>query len=497
MEPREASEALTYVTKTWNNQAVGGTPLNNTGLNDLETRIAAGFAGVSAGSGFGVVIATGGDDTTTITTAINALAATGGTLLLPSSLYKITTVPLPIAPKTVTLIGGGIDATVIKQFNTTIGTGLVQMFDVPAGATFRLRDLTIDGTTALSGVGLIRLILQNAGSGGTLDCERVRFTKFSYGIWSEDQFQILRDCIFDGGSAGTGMGGIYTNGLLANYAGSGARCFMQNCTFTDCGVTGTGQHHSTYFYSGIQVIAHGNTYTRLWGDGYHCHHNDDRLIGVRTIGCESKYTDCYVGGGLGGGSINGFAVCKEIILTLKNVTVESVDIPFYLEQNSRLVMSCCVIGGLAGTAVFNWEDTGIEVWADDCTFNSAPGNYQFYVFNDSAKLTILNSRFTGACQYDVNILAGLTGGQYTFKNNVHSGATAGAYRFNSGSFATLQGNRFTGSYSDAAVRNNTASTLVAITIQHNDFSQASGTSVTNSTAIVPTKANNYGTVGYP
>lgn len=75
---------MTYVTKNWNNSAVGGTPLNATGLNDLESRIATGFSSVTPGSALVIPVAaasgdsSGAIDTAALKAAIAIAKAAGG-----------------------------------------------------------------------------------------------------------------------------------------------------------------------------------------------------------------------------------------------------------------------------------------------------------------------------------------------------------------------------------------------------------------------------------
>ncbi len=100
---------MTYTTKTWANAAGGATPLGATGLNDWESRIAAGFASIPAGGGassipwinvrdvaYGAVGNGTTDDTAAINLAIAAIPGATGThpggavLYFPEGKYKIT-----------------------------------------------------------------------------------------------------------------------------------------------------------------------------------------------------------------------------------------------------------------------------------------------------------------------------------------------------------------------------------------------------------------------
>jgi hypothetical protein len=83
------------------------------------------------------------------------------------------------------------------------------------------------------------------------------------------------------------------------------------------------------------------------------------------------------------------------------------------------------------------------------------------------------------------------------RGNRHSGSTAGSnYKLASGKRATIEDNEFTGTVTGSCVNNLSGSTLATLNVIDNDFSQASGTSVTLTTAPASYyKKGNYGATG--
>jgi Pectate lyase superfamily protein len=112
---------MTYTTKTWNNFSTGGTPLNATGLNDLEARIAAGIAAAGSGSsGTTYYVSNTGSDAaagTSTTTAwqtvakVNAGTFTAGDSILfkRGDVWRTTTLVVPAAGITLGAYGYGRD----------------------------------------------------------------------------------------------------------------------------------------------------------------------------------------------------------------------------------------------------------------------------------------------------------------------------------------------------------------------------------------------------
>lgn len=444
------------------------------------------------------VRSSGADDSSRFAAAITALPAAGGIIYALDTSYKIGTLTFPAAPKDVMIVGAGLDVTTFHQNNANIGTSTVSMFDIPAKGTLRMYGLTVDGTTTAS-TGLMRLIHSpgdgSSGLGGVIDLERVRLTNYSYGVWEEDEAVYARDCIFDGGLAGVGIGSAST-GVQHSFTGIG-KLTLDNCLFTGNGVSTSNQHHNIYCADSVRVTASSTDFMKLYGTGFQAQHN-----GGSTSGIESKYVNCYFGPGASANASQGLATAPGMILTLVNCTVEASDTAIYAQQNSTVNLLGCHFTGTcaASSCAFAYAGTGVEFVADDCTFNTTvSGGYQFYLFSNTGKLTVRNSRFTGAVAYDVNVAASLTGCEVDIAGgNTHTGAVAGAVRFFSGARASITGhNRFLGTYSDAAIRNGTASTLAILNLYDNDFSQAGGASVT--LTVTPTTlraARNYGSVGY-
>lgn len=453
------------------------------------------YTDAHGGAPFTVLTPSGGNDTSAFNAALTALAATGGFIYLSGTGFNVTSVSTPAAPKDITIVGGGMDVTTVKEFTANIGTSIVSMFDIAAKGTLRMRGLTLDGNTTAT-TGLMRLIHSPGdgagGLGGVIDLERVRLTNYSYGVWEEDEAVFARDCIFDGGLAGAGIGTAAT-GIQHSFTGIG-KLNLDNCQFTGNGVSTSNQHHNIYCANSVRVTANATYFEKLYGTGFQAQHNGGGISGI-----ESKYTNCYFGPGASTNASQGLATAAGMILTLVNCTVEAADTAIYAQQNSKINLIACHFNGAASTCTFAYSDTGIDFYASDCVFNTTvTGGYHFYVFSGTGKLTAKNCRFTGAVAYDLNVSAALTGGTFLMDGCEHTGAVAGVMRYGSGLKATMRHAVITGAYSDAVIRNISGSTLAVLNAMQSDFSQTSGPSATLTTAPgTLSKNNNYGTVGYP
>lgn len=481
---------MPFTPKAWGNFSTGGTPINAAALVDLETRLSA-YTDSSAGSAFPVVRATGGDDTTTITTAINALASTGGALLLPDALYKVTSVPTPVSPKPITIIGGGIDATIIKQFASTLGAS-TDMFSV--GGTFRIRDCTLQGPTAVTSPFEQRHIHAVPGA-ALVDCQDVRFYRYNFGIWSESGAVQATRCIFDGGDGGAALGSVYTTGILHSADSALGRLDVIDCFFTDNGSTGSNQAHGVYALSGVECNIIGTRFTRLWGTGYQSQHHG----GTLTTASYNQYVNCWFGPAASTNLAQGIACdIGAVPISVSNSTFTIHSDGIWLGQNAIVrVSNSTFYGAPSGSdEMISFAGTGITFTADNNDFLGTGGK-QVYIWSNAAKCYLFNNRFTGAATQDVVLEAGLATARLVARGNRHEGATYNCYQLASGASVTLQDNAFYGAPSDACVDNLAGSTLSKFYAFTNDFSQT-GTSVTlTATPATVTKANNYGTVGYP
>lgn len=436
----------------------------------------------------------GADDTAALQAAITALPAGGGTILLPDPLYLVTSLAIPASPKTVTLIGGGVDATVIKEFTSAV-TSLTQMIDVnTSGGQLYVRDMTLQGPTSVSAANIFNLLHQGAGTGGLIDCQRVRLYKFGYGIWSENTTIRLRDFVIDGGSSGTALGSsVGGQGVL--HAPLAAGLFEADTgLITNCGHGSSNLYHGLYIEPIVNQSVRNVRFTNLYGTGFHSQH-----YGATAPGDYCNYSGCYFGPAITGLVGAGFAPAGSVQTTLDRCVFALQDNAILTgENNANVKVTRCTFQGLAGgnqqVAIIN---TGCKFLFSECDFLGAPPS-QIMCNANGNLIEVVDSRFAGAASNDIDIEAGLTTTEVFCKGNRHTGATARAYLLRSGKRITTHGSQFLGGYSVGVINAPASATVGILNTLDSDFSQTSGSSAV--LTVAPTtvyKLGNYGSVGYP
>lgn len=446
-------------------------------------------------SGFAVYRAagSGADDTTALNAAISALPAAGGTILLPDPLYLVTTISIPASPKAVTLIGGGIDTTVIKEFTSAVTTD-VDLIDVHlTGGKLYLRDMTLQGPTSVSGAHIFNLIHQGAGTGGVIDCENVRLYKFGYGIWSENTTVKMRNFVIDGGSAGTALGSSVGGQGILHAATSLAWLELDRGEITNCGHGSSNLYHGLY----IEPIVNSNVsnvrFTNLYGTGFHTQH-----YGPQTPSDYVNYSGCYFGPAITTLVGGAFSVPPTVACNISDCIFEVEDNAIYsgmADCNVRVVR-CSFLGASGSNQQVTLVTTGNRVLIEDCEFNGIPPSHVF-CNADGNVITVKNTAFGGASTNDVEFSTGMTTTQLFATGNRHTATISGScYKLASGKRASIRDCTFTGSVGSACINNLSGSTLNTLNVTDNEFSQSSGASLTLTAA--PTslhKCGNYGTTG--
>lgn len=214
---------MTYTTKSWGNDPVGGTPLNATGMNDLEARIAAGVnIGVNNlreiyATDYGVVANGVTDDSTALNAAFTAAAAGisgqtfGNVVWLPAGTMKVGS--QIVVKNKVRVVGTGKRSTNISAIAGTFPTNtpVIRLGDPLDSVAFdqRLEHLAVECADITDSQGVYS---RNANEGsGCFDVIISNFNK--YGL-EFDQCSIIGSYNLElfGGSLGTALAGFYAHG---------------------------------------------------------------------------------------------------------------------------------------------------------------------------------------------------------------------------------------------------------------------------------------------
>lgn len=240
---------MTYVTKSWGNDPTGGTPLNATGLDDWESRIAAAVNVGALDSGwlyatdFGVTADGVTDDSTALNNAL--LAATGPSetirtsLVLPAGYIMVGS--QIIVGNGVRVLGAGKRGSHIKALPSfPTNTPVVRLGDPaqPIAFDMRLENVSV-GANGIANSTCVYSRNANEGSG----CFSVLVEGFGkYGIWYESCSIV--DCVdieaFGDGGLATAIAGIY-------YQGCAGENMVRSATVTPASAAGYG-----VWFSGTQ-----------------------------------------------------------------------------------------------------------------------------------------------------------------------------------------------------------------------------------------------------
>ncbi|SDC02444.1 Pectate lyase superfamily protein [Bradyrhizobium brasilense] len=270
------------------------------------------------------------DDTAAIQAAVNAvIGAGGGTVRLPRGKYKISSAIVATAP--VMFVGGGRDATVIRQTNASangvvfaypsliLGGGISDL-TIEAGAGFQAGSFTGTGS---NGIGLLvqnannlffssSIAVNNFSTGIALDgCWYARFYDFQVLCASADGFRIGGDpsiavaggnTLVGGKISNVGFTGVNTNSngiRIRKSGGEFLQCVDSNGQSTGVLIDPSAGDHVAYLFA-TNVLADTNVNNGWYIDG-----NAGLVVGINLTECWGAFSTNATGFVITGSNVDG------------------------------------------------------------------------------------------------------------------------------------------------------------------------------------------------